>query len=389
MAKKQKINLKIAQVILRMKNKNNLFIGALALLFVLFSQASYGQSAYKEASNAFALYTQTGDIKNLDNAMKQLGNIYKTKKDSTKTRVNVLRAMVLSSLAYADSNRTVKTNINQDPIDLTFQTLGKLTDKDKEGYPGEMDYVKQNLAAALITRANKALKDNKFDAAYQDFSKVDEMHVKSEDVTYNLALLANKAGKLQESVKFYKAILESEKVTPQQYIELSDIYDKLGEKQLALSTLETGRTKFQEEKSLLFLLIDKYAKNKAYDAIVPLIGEALKYEPENIDLNYLAGYANENANQVAIAKTYYEKVLQLDANNYESNLALGLIYLKDFLSDTSNQEAQYNAQNYLLKANEIKPYEINALKSLALYYEKAEDATQLDRVNMLLNQLTN
>ncbi len=372
-----------------MKNKNNLFIGALALLFVLFSQASYGQSAYKEASNAFALYTQTGDIKNLDNAMKQLGNIYKTKKDSTKTKVNVLRAMVLSSLAYADSNRTVKTNINKDPIDLTIQTLGKLSEKDKEGYPGEMDYVKQNLAAALITRANKALKDNKFDAAYQDFSKVDEMHVKSEDVTYNLALLANKAGKLQESVKYYKAILESEKATPQQYIELSDIYDKLGEKQLALSTLETGRTKFQEEKSLLFLLIDKYAKNKAYDAIVPLIGEALKYEPENVDLNYLAGYANENANQVAIAKTYYEKVLQLDANNYESNLALGLIYLKDFLSDTENQEAQYNAQNHLLKANEIKPYEINALKSLAMYYEKAGDATQLDRVNMLLNQLTN
>lgn len=372
-----------------MKNKNNLLTGALASLFVLFSLASFGQSAYKEASNAFALYTQTGQIKNLDNAMKQLGNIYKTKRDSSKTKVNVLRAMVLSSIAYADSSRTIKTNINKDPIDLTIQTLDLISSKDKEGYPGELDYVKQNLAAALITRANKSLKDNKFDAAYQDFTKVNELNAKSEDVTYNLALLASKTGKLKESVNFYKSIIESDKATANQYIELANLYDKQGEKQLALSTLETARTKFQDDKAVLFLLIDKYSKNKAYDAIVPLIGSALKYEPENVELNYLAGYANENANQIPVAKTYYEKVLELEANNFEANLALGLIYLKDYLADSENQEAQYHAQSFLLKANEIKPYEINALKSLAMYYEKANDATQLDRVNMLLNQLSN
>jgi len=137
------------------------------------------------------------------------------------------------------------------------------------------------------------------------------------------------------------------------------------------------------------LLIDKYAKSDAYDAIVPIIEQAIKLEPENIELNYLAGYANENANNLEIAKTYYEKVLELDPNNYESNLALGLINLNTFLKDNENQEAQYNAQNYLLKANEIKPYEINALKSLALFYQKTEDEAQLDRVNLLLNQLTN
>lgn len=375
------------QLTRRMKNKNSFIASALGAMLLLSANGAFAQSAYKEASNAFALYTQTGDIKNLDNARKQIDNIYKTRRDSSKTRVNVLRGMVLSSLAYADSARTIK--LNADPIDLTYQTLDKIDQKDRAGYAGEINYINQNLAAALIHRANKSLQEQKFDAAFADFSKVDALDAKSGDVTYNLALLATKAGKPQDAINYYGKIHEGGNMSAQQYIELANLYDQLDEKQQALSTLEEGRTKFPEDKSLLFLLIDKYAKNEAFDAIVPIIEQAIKLEPENIELNYLAGYANENANNIEIAKSYYSKVLELDPNNYESNLALGLINLNAFLKDSENQESQYNAQNFLLKANEIKPYEINALKSLALFYQKTEDETQLDRVNLLLNQLTN
>jgi len=101
----------------------------------------------------------------------------------------------------------------------------------------------------------------------------------------------------------------------------------------------------------------------------------------------LAGYAYEDAKDIRNAKQYYNKVLRLDANNYPSNLALGLIYLKDFLKSKSDEDKQY-AQAYLLKANEIKPYDVNALKALSTYYNAIEDFVQLDRVNILLNQLT-
>jgi len=379
--------LKMIQLILKMKNKDKIIIGSLSFLFVFMTNNVSAQSAYKEASNAFALYTQTGEIKNLENAKNHIGNIYKTKRDSSKSKVNVLRAMVMSSLAYADSTRTIK--LDKDPIDLTLETLSKIDDGDKLGYPGELDYVRQNLAGALIYRANNFLKEQKFDEAYLDFSRVDQMEVKSEDVTYNLALLATKAGKIEDAIKHYKLIQEAGNITPEQYIELANLYKKIDKQQEVLNILEEAKTKFPENKEILLYLIDSYAKNQSYDAIVPIIDQALSFEPENIELNYLAGYANENMQNIAASKAYYEKVIQLDPNNYESNLALGLISLKNFLADTNTEESQQEAQNYLLKANEIKPYEINALKSLALYYEKAEDAAQLDRVNLLLNQLTN
>lgn len=350
-------------------------------------QNAYGQSAYKEASNAFALYTQTGDIGNLDNARKEIEKIYQTKRDSSKTRVNVLRAMVMSSLAYADSARTIE--LNMDPIDLTYETLGQIDEGERVGYTGELNYVTQNLAAALIFRANKALEREEFEAAFVDFDRVGDLGARSTDVTYNLALLASKAGKTEDAIRYYSIIHDAGEMSAKQTIELANLYDQAGELQMALSTLEDGRTKFPEDKDLLFLLIDKYTQNEAFDAVVPIVDEALEFEPENVELNYLAGYANENANNVELAKDYYENVLQLDPNNYESNLALGLVYLSEYLAAPDNGEAQESAQNHLLKANEIKPYEVNALKSLALFYGEAEDETQLDRVNLLLNQLTN
>jgi len=170
---------------------------------------------------------------------------------------------------------------------------------------------------------------------------------------------------------------------------LADVYRKLGDENSLLNTLETARGKFKGNKTVLLNLIQEFAHNNNYEAIVPIIDEAIKYEPENVDLNYLAGYANETMGRVAVAKRYYQKTLQLNPNNYEANLALGLIFLGDFLKDGNNTEAQYYSQNLLLKANEIRPYDVNALKSLSMYYEKSGDLAQLDRVNLLLNQLSN
>src|SRR5690606_38047299 len=148
-------------------------------------------------------------------------------------------------------------------------------------------------------------------------------------------------------------------------------------------------TKFPKNKEVLMNLVQLFAQRNEYKAIAPIIDEAVAHEPENIDLNYLAGYANETVGNIEIAKRYYGKVLQLDPNNYAANLGLGLIFLNGFLQDSDNVEAQYQAQNLLLKANEIRPYDVNALKSLSLYYERSGDLGQLDRVRLLFNQLSN
>ncbi|SJN48552.1 TPR-repeat-containing protein [Sphingobacterium sp. JB170] len=295
--------------------------------------------------------------------------------------------MIYSSLAYADSARTIKSDT--DPIDVTYNALKNIKDRNLSEYRAEIKYVKQNLAAAHLFNANKALEKQDYASAYDSYIRVKDLNIANYNVTYNLALLASQTEQYNAAVEYYKQVIKQSDPAPEYYLELTGIYRKIGDKQAELNTLQAARTLFPENKQVLMNLIQVFAKNNEYKAIVPIIDEAIKYEPENIELNYLAGFANETVGNKEIAKRYYQQVTQLNGNNYEANLALGLMYLSDFLQDENNSDAQYQAQNLLLKANEIRPYDVNALKSLSLFYEKSGDMMQLDRVKLLLNQLSN
>lgn len=356
-------------------------------LLLASSFTALAQSNYKESSNNFAMYTKSGELNKLENARKFIDEAYKTKRDSSNSRINILRAMIYSSLAYADSNRTIKTS--KDPIDISYDALAKLKRRDLENYEPELKYSRQNLAAAHIFKANKALEKKDFQSAYDNYLKVRALKVDNKDVTYNLALLAAQTGKNEHAVDFYKQLLSTGNASPENYLELAQLYVLLNERQTALNTLQDGRAKFMDNQAILLQLIQLFSENGSYSAIVPVIDEALKADPDNIELIYLAGFSNESEGNVDAAKKYYSSVLKLDENNFESNLALGLIHLGAFLKDTESAESQYNAQDLLLKANEIRPYDVNALKALALYYQHANDPEQLDRVKLLLNQLSN
>lgn len=357
----------------------------LSLLLILGIGTVGAQSNYKESSNSFARYMKTSDIKELESAKKFIDAGYTLRRDSTNSRNNILRAMVYSSLAYADSTRKIKSH--KDPIDIARDAVNRLRPRDKDKFSNEINYINQNLIAAYIYKANTEVNDKKFAEAYQSYIEVNKLGNDSEDIIYNLALLATRAGKSKEAIVYYKQIIKDADAT--KYLELAEIYKKDNDLQSYLSTLEEARNKFLDNKQVLFKLIEIYNINKSFSAITPIVDEAIAYEPNNIKLIYLAGYANESVGNIEASKVYYKKVIELDDNNYNANLALGLIYLNDFLKDSNNLEVHYNAQNYLLKANEIKPYDISALKGLALYYKTSGDEDQLDRVNLLLNQLLN
>ena len=359
-----------------------------SILLLATSTTVVAQSNYKESSNSFAKYTNTGTFSELENAKKFIDAAYKTKRDSSSSKNNILRAMVYSSLAYADSTRKLKGD--KDHIDVTLNALELLREKDRRNYENELTYVNQNLIAAYIFKANKEIEKGEFENAYNSFLQVERLGSKSDDVVRNLAYLSAQAGKTKEAIGYYKTLINNAgQVDAITYIALAKLYKQDDNNQEYVNTLQIARQKYPSDKTILFLLIEAYASNKAYQAITPLIAEAIKHEPENQDLYYLGGFANENVGNIAEAKNYYKKLLEIDEYNYDANLALGLIFLNEFLQENSNLEAQYSAQDYLLKANGIQPYAVNALRGLALFYETTDDQEQLDRVNTLLNQLSN
>lgn len=84
----------------------------------------FGQSNLKEGNNQYALYSNSGDVKQLDAARKHADDAYKTKRDSVSFRNNLLRALVYGTLSVVDSNRTRK--YTEDPLITAELALARL-----------------------------------------------------------------------------------------------------------------------------------------------------------------------------------------------------------------------------------------------------------------------
>jgi len=356
-------------------------------VLLLFSfTCSWGQSNIKEGNNHFAKYTKSGDIKDLLEARKYADLAYKLKRDSTSYNNTLLKALVYSSLSVADSNRSQK--YEKDPIDEAEFMLGRLTDNQLNfENEAKLNYIKKRLATGYLIKARRALEKKNYEEAYQLFSKVQQYN-NEVDTRHNLALLSEQLGKNDEAIAIYSDFMKNKSLTKPGYVlTLARLYLAKGDHNAAQNTLLQGREYFPTNKDILFTLLNLYASNGAYDAIIPLAEDALALEPESVHLNYLIGFAYEETGDRKKAEEYYKKTLTLDPDDYNSNYELGLLYLKDFIKDTADLEKQYVAQQYLLKANEIDPNAVNALKSLAILFDKSGNDVQLERVNSQLNQM--
>jgi tetratricopeptide (TPR) repeat protein len=345
----------------------------------------FGQSNLKEGSNNFALFTKSGDIKKLEAARKFIDEAYKTPKDSSAYKNNLLRSLVYSSLAVADSNRKLK--YSKDPIEEAKFSLNKLND-DNLNFENENQiiYIHRKITLAYQINANRALKNNNYQLAFDSFLQVDSFSNDEIDVKHNLAVLAEKLGKKELAVKYYKEFMERQnQLKAEHFLIMARLYAEVGDNNEEINILLNGLDIYPNNKDILFRIINLYSDKGAYDAVVPLIEEAIEQDPDNVRLNYLAGYAYEVTGNIKKAEFYYKKVISIDANNYNGNFELGLIYLKEYLNDPKI-EYQELAQVYLLKANEINPSAVNALKALAILFQKTGNTFQYERVQNQLNK---
>lgn len=359
----------------------------IACLLTIAALSASAQSNLKEGNNNFALYSKNKEFKYLEAARKFADEAYKTRRDSASDENNLLRGLVYSTLAVVDSNRTQK--YTSDPIDVAMSAMEKLTDNqfNSEHRP-EINYIRRSLANAHLIKAKRALAGANTEEALYQYRKVDSISQSADNVKHNLAVLSAKTGNTDDAIRRYQTLINDRETSSPAYIlELVTLYKQKGDNRQVLNTLLTGREQFPENKEILFELINTYVTNDAYAAIVPLADEALGHEPENVNMNYIAGYANEMEGNIEAAKKYYEKVISLDANNFEGNFELGLIYLKEYVANPQDADKQTKAQEYLLRANQIRPSETNALKSLAVLYDQSGNVIQLERVNNILNQL--
>ncbi|WP_207533325.1 tetratricopeptide repeat protein [Desertivirga arenae] len=337
--------------------------------------------------NNFALYTSTKDIGNLEKARKNIDDAYKTKKDSLGYRNNLIRALVYSSLAFEDAQRKFK--YNNDPIIEAKLSLGCLKNpRLNYDHEPEISFAKKQLAKAYIIKANKAVTSLNYPEAYSNFIAVDSLDEDNYQVKYNLAVVCEKLGHINQAVHYYEQLIkDKDKSQPDYYLSFSNLYETSRNSGKSLEVLLEGRKVFPGNKDILFKVINIYSDNGDYQTVQKLADDALQLDPDNVNLIYLAGFSAESLGKTEKAEELYKKVIEVEQNSYQGHYSLGLLYLNLYLEGGKDKDDKINqAKRHLLLAGDINPNSINVLKALSVLYSKTGNMIELQRVNNKLKQ---
>lgn len=352
---------------------------------------AFGQSeALKVVVNNLAFYKQKNDLKYLAAAKKSADSLIITKSDTADVEKNTYRALVNSSILYIDS-----LNKLAQPATLLTETSA-LVDrisgyKKAYNFQAEIDYSKRCLANVYIRKGFEFVNNSDFTNATKSFKNARKYAPNFKQVDDYIAYSNNKAGNLVDAAKYYSNLLAVDS-TKAEYIETaSSIYKSLGDTSKALQILQKGRKLLPTDR---FLLLDEasiYNNQKNYKALEPLIGPLLDINANNADIAFVAANCYDHLNKYDKAESLYLRTIELNGSAYDPVFNLGLLYLKQSAAAQGSavNENIDRAAQWLEKAYEISPNNVQGLKALQLVYDKTGNKDQLDRVNNKLKQITN
>jgi len=362
----------------------------LPVLIGLFTtSAAFSQTeVLKSVVNNLAFYKQKKDLKYLSSAKKSVDSLITTHADSLDLEKNVYRAVVNSSILYIDSLNKLKQPAAF--FTQTTQLVDKLSAERKiYKFQLEIDYAKRCLANVYIRKAFVYLNNSDFTNALQLFQDAQKYAPTFKQLNVYIAWSNSKLGNLQAAVKYYTDLIGTDSVKTEYVEAASNVYKSLGDTDKALDIVKKGRKLLPNDKALLLDEANIYNNQKDYHALAPLLPALLDINTNNADIAFVAANCYDHLNQYDKAESLYLHSIELNSSAYEPVFNLGLLYFKQSEKRKDHTQNTALAAQWLEKANEISPNDINCLQVLQLVYTETGNETQKNRINNKLKQLTN
>jgi len=364
------------------------------VLFGLFTAPLTGfcqSEALKVVVNNLAYYKQHSELKYLANAKKSVDSLIKTRSDSSNLGKNIYKAIVYSSIAYIDSANKLSQPDNF--FDQTVVLVNRLASSKKiYKYQTELDFSKRCLANVFIRRGFDQIRHLDFNKAVESFESAQSYAPNFSQINAYIAYANTRAGRLPEAVKFYNTLITADSVKTEYVIAASNIYKTMGDTSKALDILQKGRRFLPADKSLMLEEANIYNNKKDYRSLEPMLKGLLDSYPNDAEVYFIASNCYDHLDQPDRAESLYLRSIELNSSGYDPVYNLGLLYLKRSASNKNTADAEKNrlvAAQWLQKAYEMAPKNVNTLKLLKLIYAKNGNEDQLNYINYKLQQLTN
>lgn len=244
----------------------------------------------------------------------------------------------------------------------------------------------------LVTKAHEILEANGKESTLSDPA------IKSQHYFYT-AVAGYYAGRGPEDLNKYLLPLYEEKYDHSFVYEALFNINKESNPDKAISYLQEGRAKYPEEKGLLYAEINYYLAQGNLQEPISRIKEAIAADPENVSLyttlgnvydqltndNRDAGNIEEADKYFNEAFTYFNKALEINAENFDATYSLGALYYNKAASMTAqiNELASDYSAEGTKKYNKMKE-EMDGYFGEALpFFEKAHQINPKDQNTMI------
>ena len=353
---------------------------------------AFGQTeVLKGVVNNLAYYKQKNELKYLRSAKKSIDSLIVTRADSANLDKNVYRALINSTILYVDSlNR-----LNQ-PAELFYRTVELVDRLDNSKkiykYKPEIDFSKQCLSNIYIRKGFVFLNNSDFANAEQCFLRAQKYTPYHKQLNAYIAYVNNKTGNLQTAARYYDNLIKTDS-NKTEYTEIAaNIYKSIGDTAKAIKTIKMARKMAPADKFLLFDEASIYSNNKDYRSLASLLPTLLDNNINNPDIVFVAANCYDHLCEYDKAESLYLRTIELNSAAYEPVFNLGLLYLKKSTLNNDGSAKERNikyAAQWINKASEITPNNIECLKVLQLIYAQTDNKDQLNKINNKLKQLTN
>lgn len=289
-----------------------------------------------------------------------------------------------------------------DALTKSFESYLKARELDKRG--SYADQIKMGLTRAM----NKSMNDGigKYNAkdyggAAMNFALSNRVSQEAFDSTftlalYNTALSYEKAGDLDNAVKYYYECAEIKYQVPEVYLLIANLYSNAEQEDKALEVLQKARMEYPKDKNLILEELNIYLRNKEYEKAKSNLAMAIEADPSNEVLFFSQGAVNDELGNKEEAEAAYLKAIEIKPEYADARYNLGALYYNigaDLINEANEipprEQKRYEAkmeeakgyftkaEPHFVKALEVNPDDMNVMTSLKNIYARTGEDDKL------------
>ena len=303
-------------------------------------------------------------------------------------------------LAVANTLQATTPNANK----IALEAYQKSFSIDPKYSKEEIFPLLQTMLGINFNNAITEMNDNKYEAAYKSFGNVVELSKLDAGKIYagtgmdtifaNAKLYqgncAYQLGQVDNAIPLFEEVSKSPYINSADlYVMLADIYEGKKNDAKWQENMKLGKSKFPNDKRLVNSEINYYSNSGKSEELIAKLKEGIALEPKKTDLYIILGQtyynmANPNkGDKPANAKdleqnalAQYNKVVELEPNNYFGQFYLGLLYFNQAKTVTDEMNKADDK-----KYEALKPVRDGLLAKCVPFLEKAKTSIEAEQIN--------